>query len=142
MTEAKQVDTTKLQAEILAGRHDAALQDLLVAVRKRVTDSDAMAWRWRITLDGETWTEDEVTLAELQVVERITGDSWLTLNPYRSAAHLAAFMFARLVRVAGMAEADARAKVDGLTLAEIAGAVEQYVARSAGKDDPPASTTS
>lgn len=140
MTKAAKVDIAKVTAEILAGRHDSELTDLLKAVRARVDAETALAYRWKITLDDDEWTEDEVTLGEVQVVEKITGLSWLQLSPLNSARQLAAYLFARFTRINGMSTEDAQARVDAMTVEELAGSVSQYVKAAAPKDSSETST--
>lgn len=139
MTAPKKVDTAKLKAEILDGRHDRDLTALLQAVRARVDAEASLGYRWKISLDGHEWTEDEVTFAEVQIAEKIIGASWLTHSVSTSAVHLAAYMFAHLARTE-LGEDGARARIDALTLEEVAGAVTQYVKVDVPKAGPETST--
>jgi hypothetical protein len=42
---------------------------------------------WQLTLDGHRISADDMTLAECETVEEITGDDWGRLNPVLSAKH-------------------------------------------------------
>lgn len=133
------IDIGKVRAEILSGRHDQDLSGLVQAVRERVRQEQTLAWRWKITLGDDEWTEETVTLAEIQVVEKVTGKSWLELNPTTSAVHLAAYMYAHLVR-GGTSDDEARRVVDSMSVMAAADCVDQYVTELAPKGSPATST--
>lgn len=59
----------------------------------------------RVTVGGESFTTDDLTLDEAIQVERDTEETWLRLNPYRSAAHAKAILVAFITRTSGAAEA-------------------------------------
>lgn len=54
------------------------------------------------------FTTDDLTLDEAIEVERDTGETWLRLNPYRSAVHAKAILAAFLARTVGADEARRR----------------------------------
>ncbi len=76
----------------------------------------------RITLDGKSFTTDDLTLGEAEQVEKATGESWLTMNPLRSALHCKAIIVAYLSRDHTPEEADAIATA--LTVKQATEAVE------------------
>jgi hypothetical protein len=52
----------------------------------------------RITIDGQSFLTDDLTVDEAVGIERATGVSWLQLNPLVSADHCRAVMVAFLSR--------------------------------------------
>lgn len=86
---------------------------------------------YRITLpdDHGSFEVDDLTLAEAAQVERETGESWLYMNPVKSAEQARAIMTRFLARSLG--EDKARAVVDGMAIRDYAKAVDVI------KDDRP-----
>lgn len=71
---------------------------------------------WKLTLDGQALTADDMTLAECDRVEAETGTDWSQLSPVRTAKHaraIAAVLFARTD------PADAQNRADRLTVREL-----------------------
>lgn len=89
------VAPSKLTAEILAGRYDGSLVDLVDAVRERFAASDVRKF-WRIRFDGDEWTEETVTLGEIAAVERMLGLTWHQIDPAAAGTHLQALIAAHL----------------------------------------------
>jgi hypothetical protein len=85
----------------------------------------------RVVLPGDhgSFIVDDLTLDEAVAVERETGESWLHLNPVRSANQARAIMVQFLARSIG--EDKARAEVGKMTVGEFSKAVEVV------KDDRP-----
>jgi len=72
-----------------------------------------VAWSVRV---GETWqSTDDLTLDEIEAVEKASGVSWGFLNPLRSAAAAKALYAAFLVRD-GVPDDEARTQVGALRL--------------------------
>lgn len=51
-----------------------------------------------VTLDGKTFRTDDLTLDEVCQIESVTGTTWLSMNPVRSATVCRAVMVAFLSR--------------------------------------------
>lgn len=68
-----------------------------------------------VTVRGEDFNTDDLTLAEAERIEAYTGESWLTLNPLRTAKHCVAVMVEVLVRT-GVPRDDALAEVGKIPL--------------------------
>lgn len=47
---------------------------------------------WRIEYDGHSLREGDITLAQAEQIETMTGVSWLRLNPIASAKHARAVL--------------------------------------------------
>lgn len=76
---------------------------------------------YRVTVEGTSYSTDDLTLDEAVAIEKATGISWLYLNPVRSAEHCKAIMVAFLSRDRTPAEAEA--VVGKLSLAAATAAV-------------------
>lgn len=125
-------DLEKFCQELALGRHDDDLPTLLEAFGARVVAKAARV-RWRITLDlpdlpAFTVDEDNLTLLEMETAERMSGSSWLTLDPRQSAKKAVAILSAALVHRVGLTEAGARERLSGVTTMHAAGAVSEYLA--------------
>lgn len=62
---------------------------------------------FEITIEGEAYRTDDLTLDEAVAVEKATGTSWLYINPLRSAADCRALMVAFLCRTRSKGDAEA-----------------------------------
>jgi hypothetical protein len=73
---------------------------------------------WVFALDGQSFTSDDFTFAEVESIEAVTGSPWSTLNPLRSAAVARGFLATALIR-SGMSDDDAKARIDALTVKDM-----------------------
>jgi hypothetical protein len=62
---------------------------------------------FEVTIEGETFRTDDLSLDEAIMVEKATGTSWLYINPLRSAGDCRAVMVAFLSRSRSKADAEA-----------------------------------
>lgn len=76
----------------------------------------------RITVGGKSFLTDDLTLNEAEAIEKATGESWLSLTPYRSAVHCREIMRAFLLR--DHSEAEAEEILSGMTVSKALDAVE------------------
>lgn len=88
-------ETETLIEAVKAGDHDGHLVDIIEAVRLRF-EFGTTAQRWKIEHDGETFTEEDITLGEARLVERMCGTNWGLLNPVSSASECMAIIAACL----------------------------------------------
>ena len=95
-----------------------------------MTSDDGPTIRWRLTIEGVEVTEEDITLAETKLVERLTGQTWLTAKPGDSAAVTSAFLVVALKRT-GLTLEEATSKVDDMTSVAVAACFDQY------QSDPP-----
>jgi hypothetical protein len=119
--------------DIAAGEHDDDLADIAAAVRDRANEI-GRKFAWRITIDGDTWDEDTVTIGEVRHVERITGINWSDLAPLVSADVATQFIIAHWNQVDGMKLEKAWDKAQKLTAKDVIAAVSEY--ETAGKGQP------
>jgi hypothetical protein len=96
--------------------------------------------RWRISLNGDTWDEDTVTIGEIRMVERTTGTNWAELSPLVSADVATAFFIAHWHKVGGMELAEAWDKVEAINAKAVIDAVSEYEVEASGKDRAAPST--
>lgn len=118
---------------IEAGDYDGGLADIVAACRERAEEADR-SLRWRITIDGETWDEDTITIGEMRFVERATDTNWALLTPLKSADVLTSFVIARWHKVGGMDLQAAWEKAEALNAKALVEAVSEYEVDGAGKD--------
>lgn len=111
--------------DIQLGKYDGELIDIAQAVRDRYDEIGRQA-KWRITIDGETWDQDTVTIGEVRLVEATTGVNWSQLSPLGSAATATAFIMAHWHKVNGVELHEAWDKADALSAVDVIAAVSEY----------------
>lgn len=114
---------TSISERIVAGELDGELADILQALHQRNVER-VVTTRWRVRLGDLVVTEDDVTLDELEMAERLARRSWQTLHPVQSAASAKALLVAAHVHRLGMSESDAKATVGKLTGGDVIDAVD------------------
>lgn len=115
------------------GTYDGRLGDIVAAVLKRVTEIESVL-NWRITLDGDTWDAESVTLAELAYAEKLARTSYLTLDPTRHMDHLVSLIVAHFKVVDGLKPDLAVEKAAKYTVSDLKEIVSLYESGSVGKD--------
>lgn len=78
---------------------------------------------WLIKIDGHEVSSDDLTLDDLDALEKATGTPWSALNPWRHATHAREFIRRALV-LSGVPQEDADARADNLRLSDIKGAFD------------------
>jgi hypothetical protein len=132
-------DADQIVEDIASGHYDGDLAEIVMACRVRSVASDR-SLRWRITLAGETWDEDTITIGEIRLVERTTGKNWAELTPLMSADVLTAFVIAHLHKVNRVDLKEAWDQAEALNAKDLLNAVSEYEVGEPGKD-PAAPTT-
>lgn len=84
---------------------------------------------FQVSLGDQKWRTDDLTLDEAIGIEKVTGRSWMQINPFRSAEDVKAILVAFLSRT--MDPAAATAKIGGLSIQEVLDGVDVV------KDDTP-----
>lgn len=84
---------------------------------------------FQVSFGDQTWRTDELTLNEAIGIEKVTGRSWMLINPFQSAEDCKAIMVAFLAR--DMDADAAEDKVGALSLREVLDSVDVV------KDDRP-----
>lgn len=124
--------------DIAAGKHDDDLIRIAEACRERAAELGRRVG-WRITIDGDAWDEDTVTIGEVRLVERTTGINWSELAPLVSADVATQFIIAHWHKAAGMDLQTAWDKAERLGAKDVIAAVSEYE-MAAGKDRPAPAT--
>lgn len=124
MTTKTVAQITKLQQEIMLGRFDGHLVDITDSIAERLRSGEPRLL-WRITLDGESWSAETVTVGELRYVETVTGQSYLSINPGVSMGVFTALVTAHY-KTQGLDQNAALAKADAITQAQAIDAIEMY----------------
>lgn len=76
----------------------------------------------KVHVEGDAFYVDDLTLVEVALCEDETGESWLAVNPYRSAKWSKAIMTRFLARKIG--EDKAAAVINGYTLRQALSCIE------------------
>ena len=119
-------DIDAVVAGIEAGDYDDNLAEIVAACRERVFGA-GRELRWRMTVEGETWDEDTITIGELRLVARTTGspDDWPG-DPVSSPDLLTTYVIAHWHLIDGMDLAEAWDKAGRLNAKALVGAVQLY----------------
>lgn len=115
----------KLIAEILAGRMDGRLADVQEAMRERVL-SQATSMRWQLNHPDVQVREDDLTLEEAEMIERLTGQSWATIDPYSSAVECRAILAVCLQKREGKSPSEAAAITGKIPVTDVTGMLSTY----------------
>lgn len=78
---------------------------------------------WVVRLGGESYSSLDLTLNEVEALERISGQSWALINPFTSVASAKAYLAIFALRD-GRAEEVVRKELESLTIRELANAFE------------------
>jgi hypothetical protein len=116
---------------IRKGECDADLADVLNALMERVSTGE-VALRWRLDLDDLHVTEEDLTLGEADMLERLLGCTWGEVNPLKSAEHAAALIRVCLVSRTGITTEEASDLTKGYPVKRVVDAITQYA-----ETDPP-----
>jgi hypothetical protein len=138
-------------ARIVAGDFDGHLDDLVMAILERAR-TGAVAFKWRLRLDGDEWSQDTVTLGEMRFAEQychVTDDNgrrrpafYVELDPRTSADHAVGLIVAHLHKAQDLPLSAALKRAEAITAAELADVIGEYEVNPIPKDDSDASTTS
>ena len=131
----------KAVEELLIGRYDDRLTELYAAFRQRLVDLNG-ATRWRLSWDDIVVDEDNLTLLECETAERLSGKTWVALNPQVAAHDCVAILTAALVHRRSITPSEARDALAGLTVMQVADEVRtEYLAVPAPFDSADSTTT-
>lgn len=117
---------------VKGGDFDGQLVDLIDAVRTRFQHGSTEQ-KWKVDYEGETITQDSLTLAEAALVEKHCGTAWSSINPAGSATECRAILAAWIARD-GVPFAEALRVAGAVSLAVADAAVGTYEVMRAPKD--------
>lgn len=137
-------DGEKVARDIKAGDYDSDLAAIHEAIQSRVLDG-AVTFAWRIHLDLDDGavldaTEEDLTVSEAFMVERVTRGNWQDLNPVRSAEDCRALLSVLLTTRLDMKQAQVDEVVGRLTVHQALDAIDQYEVQGSPKDREPSSS--
>lgn len=72
---------------------------------------------YRVTIDGQSWTTDDLILDEACKIEEEVGSSWHTMEPINSAKHARAILTTFLARTVG--HQAAKMRVGTMTIRDV-----------------------
>lgn len=129
--------------DINEGVYDGKLGDVIQAVFERIAQTES-TFSWRITLEGDTWDVESVSLRELAYAETVstTTSSYLTLDPTRHMDHLVALIVAHFKITDGMKLEAALEKAGKYTASDLKNIVSLYEVGAVGKGGGGTSTDS
>lgn len=146
-------DHTDVAAAIAAGDYDGHLDDIVLAVVERAREG-AVAFYWRLRVDGDEWTQETVTLGELKFAEqhaKVIGSdgrarraTLAEIDPRATAEHAVALLVAHFYKIEGLPLTEAVAKAEGFPATALADMVGEYEVVRPPKDDAtssPSTTT-
>lgn len=114
----------RFQQEVALGRFDEHLVAVSLTLGARLVEIAARS-PWVIEVAGITIDEDELTLRQMAVVERVTGKKWADIDPLDSAVMAAAIVETVLISRDGLSAEEAREKVDAITVTEFVAGVSR-----------------
>lgn len=119
--------TLRVAQEIVAGRHDDALSEIVKAVGQRqLAEKTVLCWRIALPDLDLVVTEDDFTVGEAEQVQRETGLTWEAIDPVMSAPVFRAIVVAALVGRHGVDADEARDRVRALPVRAAVDAISYY----------------
>lgn len=118
---------------VKGGDFDGQLVALIDAVRTRFQHGSTEQ-KWKVDYEGETITQDSLTLAEAAFVEKQSGSSWAYINPVNSAGECQAIIAMFLHFRQGKSRRDALDEAGRMNLEAAVAAVGSYEVQRAPKD--------
>ncbi len=136
---------SKRIGSIAAGNHDGHLGVLFDAIFARAEKTE-IGFGWKLRVDGDEWSQETVTLAELAFAERTlsTGGrktTYLELDPLKSMEHCVALIVAHLHIACAMRLPEAFKRANGFTVTDLKDLVSAYEVK-VPKEDGGESTNS
>jgi hypothetical protein len=145
------LDLEEITEAIAAGEFDGQLDAICAAAVDRVR-AGLVAFPWKISLDGDEWTQESVTLGELAFAEQLC---WVDdpdlgrrhpirseIDPRLRSDHTLALIVAHLHKAQGVSLQDATKRASAITGPEVDEMVGEYEVVRPPKDDSEAPTTS
>ncbi len=137
---ARKTPGERIQADIIAGKADEDLANIVNAVQKRI-QSASIRTVWRAQLDGFDVSEETLTLDEAYRIELATGVNWSDIEPLRSASDARGVLSVLLQTRNNLTSAEADDRVAQLTVIETVAALSREVRTDAPLDTAASTTT-
>lgn len=120
---------------IAVGELDDALGAIYDAMQSRFSEG-AVGLTWSINMPdlGIEIAEDDLTIDEAMLIERMTGTTWANIDPVRSAADCRAVLAACLSQRQDMTADEADARLRGIKVVDFLRAVKREAVTPAPLD--------
>lgn len=115
---AKQTAAERAASQIRKGDMDAEIHLIVNAVTDRVSSGE-VTLNWRIDLEDLSASEEDLTLGEAEMLEKILGCTWGEMDPLTSAEHATALLRVLLTERLGLPLEEARDRVKGYTAKQV-----------------------
>lgn len=115
---AKQTAAERAASAIRKGDMDAEMHLIVNAVTDRVSSGE-VTLNWRVDLDDIHASEEDLTLGEAEMLEKILGCTWGEMDPLTSAEHATALLRVLLTERVGLPLDEARDRVKGYTAKQV-----------------------
>ena len=125
MTAPKTDSADKFIREVMAGKHDLRISDVIEAMTLRVQAGE-VSMRWEFNSEWLNIREDDLTLDEYYRIEEVGNKPWGQSRPIVFAADLRAVLIVLCQTRLEMSDAEAVTKVSALNASEIAGCLSVY----------------
>lgn len=127
-------DVKTLTEQILGGDYEGHESEILGAIIKR-RDLGSIQIAWRLEWDDLDVTQENLTIGEAKLVEKLAGKSIHLTAPAQSADNISAYLVAALVNRKGMSQQDALAEVDKASARQLFRSLSDYTIVDPPKDD-------
>jgi hypothetical protein len=128
------VDAPAIVDDITAGAFDDDLPELVAAIRGRYAEVGSY---WRVDFDGLDVTEQNITIAEAKLVERMAQTQLRFIDPASSVTQAAAIVQAAMMERRDMKPAIAEESLRRVTANDLSAACSRYVADLPKDSGPP-----
>lgn len=130
---AKMTPAERVASQIRKGDVDDGFELIVNAISERVLEG-AVALRWKVDLDGIEATEDDLTLGEAEMLERLLKVRWGEMDPLTSAEHATALLVVILTHRQDVPLDEARERVAKYPVKQILSAITRYSVEDPPKD--------
>ena len=103
---------------IAAGDYDDHLGAIFEALQVRFNEGAATS-RWVISFEDLNVTEDDLTLDEAFMIEKVAGCTWDAIEPVRSAAHCRAILSVCMTQRLNLTAEEADQRLKALKVVEL-----------------------
>lgn len=128
----------EIAQRIAAGDIDGELATVLEAIQLRFAEG-AAAMKWSIDLPelDLQLSEDDLTIDEAMLIERMASCTWAEIDPVRSAAHSRAILAACLSQRQNLTPDEANERLKTLKVVDLLNAIKRTEVNPAPLDSAP-----
>jgi hypothetical protein len=118
MTEKEQESGQDIANRVAAGDYDGSLGALLEAIQSRF-DVGAAGMTWAIDFEDLQISESDLTIDEAFQIERMTNQTWATIDPVSSAADCRAILAVCMSERLGLTPDEAQTRLKSVKATDI-----------------------